>query len=94
MQKAYDDRRVLKLIPTIQRLFEDLDVDDSGTVTLEEVVNAEDAVKEEQQKIMQTHKHVYSYIIKYTYWIYTYGICMYVIYIWDICTGCIHGMCM
>jgi len=54
VQKAYEQTKIVKLVPTIRCLFLELDADGSGTVSLDEILDAPDNVKEELTHIMQT----------------------------------------
>eukprot|EP00746_Dinoflagellata_sp_MGD_P143925 gnl/MRDRNA2_/MRDRNA2_76683_c0_seq1.p1 gnl/MRDRNA2_/MRDRNA2_76683_c0~~gnl/MRDRNA2_/MRDRNA2_76683_c0_seq1.p1 ORF type:complete len:539 (+),score=72.59 gnl/MRDRNA2_/MRDRNA2_76683_c0_seq1:133-1749(+) len=54
VQKAYDRKRIMKLIPTIQRVFLELDQDENGTVTLDEMLEAGADTVAELHGIMAT----------------------------------------
>lgn len=54
VQKAYENQKVAALIPTIKRLFHELDTDESGALSMDELDNAPESVKHELQKIMQS----------------------------------------
>jgi hypothetical protein len=50
VQKAYEKQKIANLIPTIRRLFNELDTDGSGGLSLDEILNADEALQMELQK--------------------------------------------
>jgi len=52
VQKAYDNQKIAALIPTIKRLFCELDTDGSGELSLDEINGADEGVRAELQKIL------------------------------------------
>lgn len=54
MRKKEQERRVQSMIPQLKRMFEEMDEDGSGTLTLDELEDAPDYLKEELSKCLDT----------------------------------------